>query len=128
MEQVQMTASGKYLEKGNTAVPYSHAESQLLMLTRSVMIFQHPDSSGVQRLHMSRQLACDALVCANSHVALVRVDPVEESLRSHPFHGQTTLQQQKQQQKRRGQRSRSVQIRQKHTEQFDLLQLSLNSS
>lgn len=31
---------------------------------------------------------------AHSHVALVRVDPVEQSLRGHPFHGQTTLQQQ----------------------------------
>lgn len=44
-------------------------------------------------------------VCANSHIALVRVDPVEQSLRSHPFHGQTTLQQQN----RIGQQNHSVQ-------------------
>lgn len=47
-------------------------------------------------------------VCANSHVALVRVDPVEQSLRSHPFHGQTTLQQQN----RSGQQNRSAPRRQ----------------
>lgn len=35
------------------------------------------------------------LVCANSHIALVCVDPVEKSFWSHPFHRQTTLKQKK---------------------------------
>lgn len=74
-------------------IPYSHAQTLSLMLTRSVTIFQHPDSSGVQQLPHERAVGMRRFVCANSHIALVRVDPVEQSLRSHPFHGQATLQQ-----------------------------------
>lgn len=44
---------------GHNAIPYSHAHTSLLMLTCLVTIFQHPDSSGVQHLHMSGQWACD---------------------------------------------------------------------
>lgn len=58
--QASVDASEREISaEGNAIVPYSHAQAQLLMLTRSVTIFQHPDSSGVQQLHMSGQLACD---------------------------------------------------------------------
>lgn len=66
-------------------------ELNTLTLTRSVTIFQH---RGSDRSTHERTVGTQGPVCANSHVALVRVDPVEQSLRSHPFHGQTTLQQQ----------------------------------
>lgn len=62
-----------------------------LTLTRSVTTFQH---MGFLRSTHERTVGMRRPGCANSHVALVRVDPVEQSLRSHPFHGQTTLQQQ----------------------------------
>lgn len=73
------------------------------ILTRSIGFDANTPS---QDISTPRFLCCTApphewtegmrrLVCANSHIALVRVDPVEQSLRSHPFHGQTTLQQQR---------------------------------
>lgn len=87
-----------------------------LTLTRSVTTFQH---TGFLRSTHERTVGMQRPVCANSHIALVRVDPVEQSLRSHPFHRQTTLQQQN----HTDQWQRSVRRGRKNTTQTVLITL-----
>lgn len=89
-----MTASGRYLER----------ERHDSIFTRTNWAFDAnalghdiPTPGFLRRTAAPHECGGGMwrLVCANSHVALVRVDPVEQSLRSHPFHGQTTLKQQR---------------------------------
>lgn len=79
-------------ERAEMIRPRLHTQKlNILTLTRSVTTFQH---MGFLCSAQERTVGTQHPVCANSHVALVCVDPVKQSLRGHPFHGQTTLQQQ----------------------------------
>ncbi len=92
IKRVQMTASGKYLERERYDSIFTCTNAAFDANTLSHDI----STPGFLRCTAAPHewtVGMWRLVCANSHIALVRVDPVEQSLRSHPFHGQTTLQQ-----------------------------------
>lgn len=108
-----MTASG---EEGNAAIPYSHAQTPAFDANALSHDISTPGFLRCTAAPHEWTVGMRWSVCANSHIALVRVDPVEQSLRSHPFHGQTTLQQWETQQNRSGQQNHSVQSRRQQHE------------
>lgn len=102
--ELRLTASGRYLARERHRSIFTRTSSAF-----DANALSHDISTpGFLRCPHEWTVGMRRTVCANSHIALVRVDPVEESLRSHPFHGQTTLQQEN----RIGQQNHSVQSRQ----------------